>query len=120
MIRSEEVFHRFGQFDYFQRLNTAIDSTLKRLHEFKLSKSTLNTLGKIRFFQASTKTTLINSSNQSLGLHTHPMFGKRLTESPDPIASPIALLQNQPQTTPSLTMLIDFIQGFHYRLSDQR
>jgi hypothetical protein len=113
MIQSDEVAKHFAHLEQFQRLSTIVDQFKRKAHEFKLSHASLNTLGKLKFFQSPTKTALVNANNQVLNLHIHPLFGKRLTENPDSIASPVALLTNQPQTAPSLASVINFIQGFY-------
>jgi uncharacterized protein YjbI with pentapeptide repeats len=113
MIQSDEVVKHFTHSEQFQRLSTTLKQFQRKAHEFKLSPASLNTLGKLKFFQSPIKTALVNSSNQVLNLHIHPMFGKRLTENSDSIASPVALLTNQPQTLPSLASVINFIQGFY-------
>ncbi|MGA7937326.1 MAG: pentapeptide repeat-containing protein [Kovacikia sp.] len=113
MIQSEEVGNYFSHFEQFQQLRASLENVRKRIPEFKLSQASLSALGKIKFFQSPTKTSLINSSNQVLHLYNNPMFGKRLTENPDPMAPPPDCLNSQPQTFLSLANVIDFLQSFH-------
>lgn len=112
LLLSAEMEKRFGAVEWFQPLKTALTQTLAQVNEFKLSETSLNALGKIPFFQAPTKTILVNSSNQNLTLYSHPLFGKRMMAKLDPTVAPIA---PQPASAhlPPLIGLVNFIQGFH-------
>ncbi|UBF23910.1 pentapeptide repeat-containing protein [Kovacikia minuta CCNUW1] len=112
MIQSEAIANHLQHFEPFQQLNATLSQISKRAQEFKLSQASLDILGKLKFFQSPTKTTLINSSNQTLNLYKHPLFGKKLTENLDPISSPVVLLHNQPEVSLSPGTVINFIQGF--------
>ena len=114
LLLSPEMEIRFGVLEWFQPLKTALTATLAQINDFKLSEASLQTLSKISFFQAPTKTILINSSNQSLTLHCHALFGKRVMATLDPTVTSIAPQPSSAHTTcpPSLSWSISF-QGFH-------
>ncbi|PSB25118.1 hypothetical protein C7B82_24370 [Stenomitos frigidus ULC18] len=112
LLLSAEIEIRFGVLEWFQPLKAALTQTLTQVNEFKLSEASLQTLSKISFFHAPTKTMLINSSNHSLTLHCHPLFGKRMMAKLDPTVIAIAP-QSSSNHLPPLTELVNFIQGFH-------
>jgi uncharacterized protein YjbI with pentapeptide repeats len=113
LLLSAEMEIRFGVLEWFQPLKTSLTQTLAQINEFKLSETSLQALSKIPFFQAPTKTMLINSSNQSLTLHCHGLFGKRMMATLDPTMIPIAPQSSSVHHLPPLTELVNFIQGFH-------
>lgn len=112
LLLSPEMEQRFGTAEWFPPLKTALSMTIAQVNEFKLSDTSLQTLAKIPFFQAPTKTVLVNSSNQTLPLYSHPLFGKRVMANLDPTVAPIV---PPPSAThlPPLISLVNFIQGFH-------
>ena len=113
LLLSAEMEIRFGVLEWFQPLKTALTQTLTQVNDFKLSETSLQTLSKISFFQAPTKTVLINSSNQSLTLHCHALFGKQVMATLDPTVTAIAPQLSSAHRLPPLTELVTFIQGFH-------
>ena len=114
LLLSVEIEERFVVLDWFQPFKTTLTQTLTQVSDFKLSEGSLKALGKIPFFQAPTKTTLVNSTNQSLPLYSHPLFGKRMIAI-DPAVGTIAPQSTAAPLLPSLTGLVNFIQGFHGR-----
>lgn len=111
LLLSAEIEGRFSVLAWFQPFKTALTQTLTQVNEFKLSEASLNALSRIPFFQAPTKTILVNSSNQSLNLYSQPLFGKRMMAL-DPSAAAIAP-QSPTCHLPPLIGLVNFIQGFH-------
>jgi uncharacterized protein YjbI with pentapeptide repeats len=69
-------------------------------------------LTKIKFFQSPTQTTLTTASNQSLTLHSHPQFGKRIQQP----AHGTEHQENDGQASmtrlPAVANLVEFIQSF--------
>jgi hypothetical protein len=112
LLLSAEMENRFSAVEWFPPLKTALTQTLAQVNEFKLSETSVQTLAKIPFFQAPTKTILVNSSNQNLTLYSHPLFGKRMMASLDPAVASIAPQPNAIHLPP-LIGLVNFIQGFH-------
>ncbi|MBW4579343.1 MAG: pentapeptide repeat-containing protein [Tildeniella nuda ZEHNDER 1965/U140] len=112
LLLSAELESRFGTLEWFQPFQTTLTQTLTQINEFKLSDASLTALSKIPFFQAPTKTSLINSSNQSLPLYSHPLFGKRMMAL-DPTGASIAPQSHSTYHLPPLVGLVSFIQGFH-------
>lgn len=113
LTQSPEVTSNLENSNQIQPLNASVNQVLARSAELTLSENSLNTLGKIQFFQAPTKTTLVNSSNRTLTIYSHPLFGKRVADQVDPINAPIFSQPEHSPELPSLSTLVDFIQGFH-------
>lgn len=113
LTQAQEVAHSLGNPKKIQPLNDSINHVLVRSSGLTLSENSLNALGKIKFFQAPTKTALINSSNRSLTIYSHPTFGKRNVDQADPITAALTIKPEHPPELPSLSTLVDFIQGFH-------
>ncbi len=113
LLLSAEMADRFSILEWFQSLKTALTQTLTQVNGLKLSETTLNTLSKVPFFQAPTKLTLVNSSNQNLNLHSHPLFGKRVMANLDPTVAPIAQPNHAAYHLPPIIGLVNFIRGFH-------
>jgi uncharacterized protein YjbI with pentapeptide repeats len=112
LTRSKELANSLGNPERFQQLTSSLNDLLAKANEFSLSEDSLRILRKIKFFQAPTKTTLINSSGRALTIYTHPMFGKRTIPS-DPTFMPLISQTKRSSELPSLTTLVDFIRGFH-------
>ena len=99
--------------DRFAQLGPKLEHTLAIAQALQPPVETLQLTQGIGFFQASTRTTLVNSSSQTLNAYSHPMFGKRLVETSES-SLPIAMLPDRPFSLPELTLLIEFVKGFHF------
>ena len=114
LIQSSDPTGQRLESDRFAQLGLKLDQTLAIAEALQPPNETLQLTQGLSFFQASTRTLLINSSSQTLNLYSHPMFGKRLVETSDSSLKPIAALPDRPFNLPELTLLIDFVKGFHF------
>jgi uncharacterized protein YjbI with pentapeptide repeats len=114
MVKSSDSISRLLDPARFAQLGPKLEHTLEMAEALKPPVETLKLTQGISFFQASTRTTLINSSSQTLNAYSHPMFGKRLVESTDLTLLPIVGQSDRPFSLPELTLLIDFVKGFHF------
>nr|WP_278559395.1 hypothetical protein [Fischerella thermalis] len=98
-----------------QQLTALIEQVIENTAVIKELINILKITTKLNFFQAPTQTTLTNSSSQSLIIHDHPQFG-RFIDNYDINASKNVgnSLGTTKAITPSASMIIDFIKGFHY------
>jgi uncharacterized protein YjbI with pentapeptide repeats len=99
----------------FQELTTLIEKARDKATVMRQVKNILKITSKLNFFQAPTQTILTNSSAQSLIIHDHPRFG-RLIDTSNNHASDYNehSLDTAKAIVPSLSLVIDFFQGFHY------
>lgn len=98
-----------------QQLTALIEQVIENTAVIKELINILKITTKLNFFQAPTQTTLTNSSSQILIIHDHPQFG-RFIDNYDINASKNVgnSLGTTKAITPSASMIIDFIKGFHY------
>jgi uncharacterized protein YjbI with pentapeptide repeats len=87
------------------------------IEPLKLPTELESILEKLKFFHASTQTTLISSSNQTLTLYSQAGFGKRLTQpaislDADGVENWEADTEQPIASLPTLDTLVEFIQGF--------
>ena len=99
----------------FHLLVTTLSQSIQKLDTTTLLQAIPIAIQKIRFFQAPTRTTLLNSANRSISLYNNPQFGKRkikYSESEEEFA-----FLNQPITfvSPTQAEAIDFLQSFQMR-----
>lgn len=90
-------------------LEQAINNTIA----IKNKKIIFDIAAKLNFFQAPTQTILTNSSAQNLILHEHPYFGKKIINRNDENTS-IYEISSEALLITSLSMVVDFVKGFHY------
>jgi len=100
--------------DRLTQLTTKLERTLSIATALHPAIENVRRIREIGFFQVPTRTSLINSSSQTLNVYSHPMFGKRLVETSDAPLAPISAPVHRPSTLPEVTALIDFVKGFHF------
>lgn len=116
MIQSTEKQNHATDLERLQQISAKLDVILEQSVTLKLKETSLRTLEKIKFFQAPTRTLLINSNGQTLNVYSNHMFGKRIvtTESgPDFGLSHSPMPPERPPSLPALRTLIEFVQGFY-------
>jgi hypothetical protein len=111
-LNSTEAKHRFQTLEQPQRMNELLDRFRQQTPQCQLSEASRQTLAPVQFLQSPTKTLLINSSGQSLIGFNHPLFGKRQIERSDLSLHPPSLPVLS--RLPELSVLIDFVQSFHF------
>jgi uncharacterized protein YjbI with pentapeptide repeats len=116
IMKSEKVSHLTSLTpQHFQQLTTLIEKVIENTGVIKELINILKLTTKIKFFQAPTQTILTNSSAQSLIIHDHPHFGRFVDNSDIHISTNDSnSLGTTKVITPSASMIIDFIKGFHY------
>lgn len=114
LTQSEDMAVSFSDPDKFQPLQSTVAQILTKVSQITLSENSLNALKKYSFFQAPTRTSLINSSDRTLTVYSHPLFGKRGVDrtTPTPAIPPIIPAEHHLELPP-LSALADFIRGFH-------
>ncbi|MCY7274455.1 MAG: pentapeptide repeat-containing protein, partial [Phormidesmis sp. CAN_BIN44] len=112
-IPTQKLSQDAGKIQQFQQLVTVLSQQVQQVNAVKLLQSIPIALKKMTFFQAPTKTVLVNSNNQRLTLYHNPKFGKHpiATSQSDEVLS--ALNQIQSFKPPSLETAIEFVKGFH-------
>lgn len=110
MIQSASEKRLSNSFERFEPLIGQMEKTLAIIQALKLPETAPNQLRTLQFFQVPTKTTLINSSNQTLNVYSHSLFGKRPINPPD-LSVPKISLRDQPYHLPALRTVVDFVQG---------
>ena len=112
-IPTQKLSQDAGKIQQFQQLVTVLSQQVQQVNAVKLLQSIPIALKKMTFFQAPTKTILVNSNNQRLTLYHNPKFGKHpiVTSQSDQVLN--ALNQIQSFKPPSLETAIEFVKGFH-------
>jgi hypothetical protein len=113
LLRSSEVEDQLHDPERLKQLSAIIDPLVAKISGFKLAEITLKALSKVPFCQAPTRTTLVNSDNQTLTIYKHPMFAKRIIDYPDAIMPAIAPIPEIYPNLPPLETLVNFVRGFH-------
>jgi uncharacterized protein YjbI with pentapeptide repeats len=113
-----QVFHPdASRLSQFKTMVTDLSQQVQRIQEMKQLQSIPIAIKKIRFFQAPTRTVLMNSNNQSLTLFDHPAFGKRrIVRSRS--ETEMTALDEQSFEPPNQEDAIAFVKGFHDRTFD--
>jgi uncharacterized protein YjbI with pentapeptide repeats len=111
LLTPEQIDHNFGA--TFPEVNVMLQEILIQINRIKLSEATLRSLNKLKFLQAPTRTTLVNSKGQTLLLYSHPFFGKQaIAPLPDDANAP--RLPVKIPTLSSFSSLVSFLRGFYF------
>lgn len=112
-LHNPDYCSRFRDPTSFASLSRLSQQLLNLIAQLKLSDASQTALKGVKFFQAPTRTTLINSSNQILNLHSHPLFGKRMI---DQSGFDLPLLASTEPVWKGLELetIVEFVQGFHF------
>ena len=100
-----------------KQLNLLVEQAMSQATTIKQMKKNIEVAAKLNFCKASTQIILTNSSAHTLIVHDHPNFGKRFINRSALNASAYDDISNESikyDILPSLNMVIDFVQGFHY------
>ncbi|MEI1374476.1 pentapeptide repeat-containing protein [Nostoc sp. UHCC 0926] len=100
-----------------KQLNLLLEQAMSQATTIKQMKKNIEVAAKLNFCKASTQIILTNSSAHTLIVHDHPNFGKRFINRSTLNASAYDDISNESikyDILPSLNMVIDFVQGFHY------
>lgn len=101
----------------FHSLVTTLSQSIQKLDSAKLLQVIPIAIQKIRFFQAPTRSTLLNSAGRSLTLYDNPQFGKRRIKYSESEAEFAFLTQPTSFVVATSEEAIDFLQSFHVRSS---
>ena len=93
---------------------TAMNQVIVKANDFKALVREHQTNSQSQFFQSATQTILKNSSQQSLMVHSHINFGKRLDELSTRQTDADLSLNSRQTTLPDFNQVIDFIESFDY------
>lgn len=85
------------------QLCTTMNEVINKINDLKKMMIFPSADPKQNFFQAPTQTSLTNSSEQTLTIHYHPNFGRRLANS-----------KPNRFTVPSPNKIVDFVDKFYY------
>jgi uncharacterized protein YjbI with pentapeptide repeats len=99
-------------FANFPAIQTMFHSLRTEMARIQLSDSSRRSLTKLKFLQAPTRTTLINSNGQTLLLYSQPAFGKQKIDDL-PVEEEFRL-PFRPPSLPSISSLMSFLQGFQF------
>jgi uncharacterized protein YjbI with pentapeptide repeats len=109
-----QAFHPDARrLNQFKAIVMQLSQQVQRLNEIKQLQSIPIAIKKIRFFQAPTRVTLMNSNNQKLTVFDHPAFGKRRIQRSSAETEMTALHQPQEFELPQADTAIAFVKGFH-------
>ena len=112
-ISTQTFSHDAGKLHRFQQIVTALGQQVQQVNAVKLLQSIPIALKKMPFFQAPTKTILVNSNNQQLTLYHNPNFGKHSIAKAESDEVLNVLKQIQTFKPPSVEAAIEFVKGFH-------
>lgn len=101
--------------DQLQRFQTSVSylsQSIQKLDTAKLLQVIPVAIQKIRFFQAPSRSMLLNSNNQALTIYDNPQFGKRRIKRDKSEEAFAFLTQPAAFRPPTAEEAIDFIQGF--------
>jgi uncharacterized protein YjbI with pentapeptide repeats len=97
----------------FQMSVSALSQSMQKLDTAKLLQVIPVAIQKIRFFQAPSRSVLLNSNNQALTIYDNPEFGKRRIKRSQSEEVFAFLTQPTAFRPPTEEDAIDFIEGFH-------
>ncbi|ACC79710.1 pentapeptide repeat protein [Nostoc punctiforme PCC 73102] len=99
-----------------KQLNILLEQAISQAATIKQTKKNIEVATKLNFCKAPTQIVLTNSSAHTLIVHDHPNFGKRFINRSALNASTYDDISNEATKyiLPSLSMVIDFVKGFHY------
>ena len=99
------------------QLTTLLAQVMGNAAAMNKMKQKLEVAAKFNFFQAPTQTILTNSLAQNLILHNHSNFGKKFINHSDVNPSISGNISNEAVKSmiPSMSMVVEFFQGFHYK-----
>ncbi len=100
----------FARFPAIQEMLHSLRTEMGRI---QLSEASRRHLIKLKFLQAPTRTTLVNSNGQTLLLYSQPSFGKQEIDSLLEIENGGRPALRSPNL-PSISSLMSFLQGFHF------
>lgn len=114
-IRTETVSDIPNGLQILHSLVTSLSQSVQKLDTTKLLQVIPIAIQKIRFFQAPTRSTLLNSANRAIALYDNPQFGKRRIKYSESEAEFAFLTQPTSFVPPTQKEAIAFLQGFHDR-----
>jgi len=105
--------------EHAKQLTTLLSQAKDNAAAINKMKQKLEVAAKFSFFQAPTQTTFTNSSAQNLIVYNHSNFGKKFINHSDVNPSVSDNISNEAAKSiiPSMSMVVDFFQGFHYKSS---
>jgi len=104
-----------------KQLTAALSKTINQVSAIDIFQALPGLKDKVNFFQAPTQTVLNNSTDQTLNVYHHPVFGKRfmnLSNLGSPPKNPSIEIQNS--TLPPVGTVIEFIKEFNYLEKSQQ
>ncbi|MGC9505905.1 pentapeptide repeat-containing protein [Baaleninema sp.] len=96
------------------KLSVAIMQRLRKVSNLKCPVLSDPDASQLEFFQASTQTSISNSSDRTLTVFSNPTFGKRFFNAAE-LGIPMSALSSQRAQVvlPSLSEILNFVQGFY-------
>ncbi len=117
MINSEVVANQdLKSPQMVKQLNILVEQAISQVAIIKQMKKNIEVAAKLNFCKAPTQIVLTNSSTCTLILHDNPNFGKRFINRSVMKASAYDDISSESTKyrLPSLNMVMDFVNGFHY------
>ncbi len=117
VIRSNslEEYLSLKEQDRIKQISTTISQLIRQVDRIKIPDNLTNSTRSNTFFQAPIQLGLTNSSDQSLTLYNHPLFGKRFVDTPDWYKSGhTSTLKVSKFNLPPASAIAEFFKGFYY------
>ncbi|MBE9012889.1 pentapeptide repeat-containing protein [Pseudanabaenaceae cyanobacterium LEGE 13415] len=103
------------QLQLLRSLVTSLNQSIQKLDTTKLLQVIPVAIQRIRFFQAPTRLTLLNSVNRTIALYDNPQFSKRRIKYSETEEEFAFLTQPIAFVPPTSKEAIEFLQDFHER-----
>ncbi|MGG6264603.1 pentapeptide repeat-containing protein [Leptolyngbya sp. AN03gr2] len=102
-----------NELQLLRSLVTSLNQSIQKLDTTKLLQVIPVAIQRIRFFQAPTRSTLLNSANRAISIYDNPQFSKRRIKYSETEEEFAFLIQPTKFIPPTQKEAIEFLQSFH-------